>query len=701
TLNLLYLFVQKNSNNLGNFCEVCMNAFDLLHPALQHHIVNSLGWRKLRDFQERGIETILAGKHALILAPTAGGKTEAALFPLFSRMLSENWSGLSLLYVCPLKALLNNLQDRLERYASLIGRSAAARHGDTPESRRRRILADPPDCLLTTPESLEAMLISTRADNVRMFENVRAVVVDEIHAFAGDDRGWHLLSVLERLTRLSGREIQRVGLSATVGNPGRLLQWLSGHCDGEGALCSPGRKEAAPADVKLDFVGSLANAAVVISRMHRGEKRLVFCDSRGRVEQLAAFLRGHGVKTYVSHGSLGPDARQQAENAFSEGENCVIAATSALELGIDVGDLDRVIQIDAPSTVSSFLQRMGRTGRREGAGSNCLFLATSGHALIQSAALIDLWTSGFVEPAAPPPSPYHVFAQQLLGVILQKSGVGVHTWGEWIGRTPAFAGARDETLSKIIQHMRDAGILSMDQGILWFGDQGEKLYGYRNFMELCSVFTSPPLVVVKHGLGVIGSVDKITFAGGGAEQVLLLAGRGWRVKNVDLDKGVARVEPSGLKGRSRWLGAVPFLSDALCQKIKEVLSHDNPSETWSRRAADKMAELREDFQWIEKDATTMVHAGGERAWWTFSGKLVNATLAGMIQKILGVDASSDNLAVRMKKALTSEDIRALAAVGAPNFARENPPAALVDIVKHYKFHECLPREMIHEMARER
>ncbi len=655
----------------------------------------------MRGFQERGIETVLSGRHALILAPTAGGKTEAAVFPLFSRMLSENWTGMSLLYVCPLKALLNNLLVRLERYASLIGRRVEARHGDTPESKRRRILADPPDCLLTTPESLEAMLISTRTDNVRMFENVRAVVVDEIHAFAGDDRGWHLLSVLERLTRLSGREIQRIGLSATVGNPGRLLEWLAGHCEGESVLLAPRTQEAAGAEVTLDFVGSLENAAIVISRMHQGEKRLVFCDSRGRVEQLASFLRGHGVNTFVSHGSLGPDARRAAETAFSEGENCVIAATSALELGIDVGDLDRVIQIDAPATVSSFLQRLGRTGRREGAGRNGLFLATSAHALIQSAALIDLWASGFVEPVTPPPAPHHVFAQQLLGLLLQRSGVGVNTWREWIGRTPAFAAAPGKTLSKIVQHMLDAEILAMDQGILWFGNEGEKRYGYRNFMELCSVFTSPPLVEVKHGPGVIGYVDKITFAGGGANQVLLLGGRGWRVKEVNFDTGVARVEPSALKGRSRWLGAVPLLSGALCHKIKEVLSGDNRSDRWSRRAADKMEELRDEFQWIEADAATMVHADGEWAWWTFAGKLVNATLAEMIQTMLGMDAVSDNLTIRLKKPLTSKDIRALAAAGAADFVRRSPVAVLVETVAHYKFHECLPLEAIHEMSRER
>ena len=203
-----------------------MNPFDQLHPALQHHIVNSLGWRELRPFQEAAIAPLLAGQHQVILAPTAGGKTEAAFFPIMSRLLTSDWRGLSVLYICPIKALLNNLDMRLQRYCSLVGRRAALWHGDVGPSDRHRILRDPPDCLLTTPESLEAMLVSPRIDRRRLFADVRVVIIDEIHAFAGDDRGWHLLSVLERITRFAGRELQRIGLSATVGNPPGPLSFV-------------------------------------------------------------------------------------------------------------------------------------------------------------------------------------------------------------------------------------------------------------------------------------------------------------------------------------------------------------------------------------------------------------------------------------------------------------------------------------------
>ncbi|MGH7378194.1 MAG: DEAD/DEAH box helicase, partial [Thermoanaerobaculia bacterium] len=186
-----------------------MSGADLLHPAVQHHIVNSLGWRELRPVQEDCIAPVLDGENLLVLAPTAGGKTEAVFFPLISRTLVAPWAGLSTLYLSPLKALLNNVEERLARYYGLVGCRAAVWHGDIRTSGRKQLTADPPSCLLTTPESLEVMLVSPGIDHRSLFRALQAVVVDEVHAFAGDDRGWHLLSLLQRISRLAGRDLQR------------------------------------------------------------------------------------------------------------------------------------------------------------------------------------------------------------------------------------------------------------------------------------------------------------------------------------------------------------------------------------------------------------------------------------------------------------------------------------------------------------
>src|SRR6185312_5943991 len=278
-----------------------MAAFDRLYPALRHQVINALGFRSLRHVQKLAIEAAEDGSNLLILAPTAGGKTEAAFFPLISRALAEPWDGLAVLYVSPIRALLNNQQGRLERYYGLVGRRATVWHGDVPVATKRRLLAEPPDCLLTTPESLEGMLVSGSVRHDRLFASVRAVVVDEVHAFARDDRGWHLLALLQRIGRLAGRDLQRIGLSATVGNEEELLGWLSAGSARSRRLIRPPAVPEPEPDVVLDYVGGLDNAAKVISLLHRGEKRLVFCDSRARVERLAADLRARGVATFVSH----------------------------------------------------------------------------------------------------------------------------------------------------------------------------------------------------------------------------------------------------------------------------------------------------------------------------------------------------------------------------------------------------------------
>jgi ATP-dependent Lhr-like helicase len=338
----------------------------------------------------------------------------------------------------------------------------------------------------------------------------------------------------------------------------------------------------------------------------------VFTDSRSRAEQLAARLRAGRVQTYVSHSSLSADQRKRAEQAFTEGSDCVIVATSTLELGIDVGDLDRVIQIDAPATVSSFLQRMGRTGRRTGALRNCLFLATSRSTLVRTAGLVKLWSSGYVEPIEPPPSPFHIFAQQIMALALQQGGIGRKTWREWIGRMPAFARMSDEETESIIAHMLCEGLLSDDEGLLWFGREGEAAFGRKNFMDLLSVFESPPLFIVRHGRTDLGEVHESSFPiKTGNRPVLSLAGRSWVATHIDWVKRVAYVEPTEQVGRSRWLGPGQPLSFRYCQAIKEVLISDENFAHYSRRAADEMSDAREEFAFLSEDATTALISQSE------------------------------------------------------------------------------------------
>jgi len=664
-----------------------------LHPSLLHHVADSLGWQSLHPLQAEAVDPIIDGRDALLIAPTAGGKTEAALFPLLTTMAAGAWSGLAVLYVCPLRALLNNLEPRVASYCSVLGRRAAIWHGDVGAAERRRILLDPPDVLLTTPESLEAMLISTRVDPRELFASVHTVVVDEVHAFAGDDRGWHLLAVLERLTRLAGRPLQRLGLSATVGNPAELLGWLQGsNADARpGTLVAPPGPPPATADVALDYVGSIDNAATVIAALHRGEKRLVFCDSRRQVEELGAALRDREIQTHLSHSSLSGEERRRAEHAFAESSDCVIVATSTLELGVDVGDLDRVIQLDAPSTVAGFLQRLGRTGRRPGTTRNCLFLTTRPDTLLLAAGLLELWSQGWVEPVVPPPSPHHILAQQLLALVLQERRVGDRQWRSWWRGLPLLL---DQRADAILGHLQASGFLDVDDGMLFVGPEAERTFGRRNFLELTSVFTSEPAFAVRHGLAEVGTVHPLALVGRvPGPRVLLLAGRNWMVTYIDWKRRRCFVEPTGTPGRIRWQSAPFALRFQICRAMREVVLGSTPSVQLTRRAESALVEARTELAPVADSDGTLVarDPAGDLRWWTWAGAGANATLHATLLDVVDPLQRVDNVALRLRRDLTVPVLRT-----AVTAAQDGPlavPAINDEALPGLKFSTALPRSI--------
>ena len=677
------------------------SALDRLHPVVVHHIVNTLGWRSLRALQDQAAGPVLDGADALLLAPTAGGKTEAAIFPLLTAMDTQGWSGISVIYVCPLKALLNNLLPRLETYAGWLGRRVALWHGDVTASARQRILREPPDVLLTTPESLEAMLISLKVEHGRLFTDLRAIVVDEVHAFAGDDRGWHLLAVLERLTRVAGRPIQRIGLSATVGNPADLLDWLqgSGKEDRSAVVVSPDLAVAAPAvlggaapppgDIELDYVGSVSNAATVIASLHRGEKRLVFCDSRQLVEEIGAALRERGVTTFLSHASLPLDERRRAEQAFAEARDCVIVATSTLELGIDVGDLDRVIQVNDPPSVAAFLQRTGRTGRRPGSSRNCLFLALGTGPLLWAAGLLHLWGQGYVEPVVAPPEPRHIVAQQLLALCLQEHRIGSRLWVEaWNGLVPF-----DRSAEPILRHLIKQGFIDQDGELLFIGPTAEQRFGYRHFMGMTAVFTAPPQFTVLAGRQEVGRTDPMLLTEKtDGPRLLLLGGRSWRVTWTDWKRRRCYVEPVPGGGKARWLTpGVSGASFALARAAREVLLGADPPVALTQRAKRTLADVRgEHVPTVHPGGSVIVRTGTDVRWWTWAGYRANATLAATLSGLTDDVQRFDDASIRMRADLTHEMWKAGTADAAERLCLpEVDQRALAGL----KFNEALPERL--------
>lgn len=665
-----------------------MSQFEQLHPAVQYHVVNSLGWSTLRPTQLAAIEPIHAGAHCLLLAPTAGGKTEAAAIPILSRMLREEWPAASVLYICPIKALLNNLEQRLTHYAGLVGRRVEVWHGDISQSRKQRALKDAPDILLTTPESVEAMLISTRVNKQAWFGNLQAVIVDELHAFAADDRGWHLRSVLYRLDQYLNRPLQRIGLSATVSNPAELLSWLAptGHREVVGSA-----SVSTNADVTIDHVGSLENAATVIARLHRGQKRLVFCDSRSSAEQLSSMLRAHEIRTFLSHASLSASERRQAETAFGEEKDCVIVATSTLELGIDVGDLDKVVQIDAPSTVSSFLQRMGRTGRRSDSRRNCLFLTTNDNAFLLALGIARRWSDAWVEAAVPPAKPWPIVAQQAMTATLERGQLATRDLIAVLAG--CFPELQLDKADQLVEHMVQTDYLARSEGVLSVGPRLEREFGRGHYRDLLASFSGSMLLTGKHGNTEVGYIDPTVLTGEQDNRLILLAGRSWRVTGVEWSKRIVWLEPVKEGGKARWMGGARSLSREVCQGIRAVLAEGAPTlVTLSQRSKLALQFLRDDLS--ISPGTHFISSRADDSiirTWTFAGTRKNRTLAR--------NASTSASKVKFDALSVQAPLAQLEpASGSVLDLTEDELGSFAEAIK---FSACLPRTLLAETVKAR
>jgi ATP-dependent Lhr-like helicase len=406
-------------------------------------------------------------------------------------------------------------------------------------------------------------------------------------------------------------------------------------------------------------------------------------------------LRGLGVSTYVSHSCLSLDERRSAEEAFSQGSDCVIVATSTLELGIDVGDLDRVIQIDAPFTVASFLQRIGRTGRRAGSSRNCLFLATKEDAFLRSIALLELWKTGFVEPIQPPARPTHIYAQQVMALTLQEKGIIAQDIEGWIGKMPGFLKIPDKELSSVVEYMKVNGTLHSDSGVLGIGSAGERAFGKKNFMELFSVFTSPPMVKVFHGKQELGEVHQITFAvKEDGPSLLTLGGRSWKTKYIDWPRKIAYVEPTDMKGRSQWLSAAQPMHYEMCQSIAAVLMEGFSNDFLSSRSTELLGQIQEEYYWLESNKTMLlIDDDGNAIWWTFAGKLFNAAIADSLASEADKLATG-NMAISFHHVYETDNlIKKIKSILAGN-ASDIVLTLEEDFIQELKFSECLKQSEI-------
>lgn len=666
-----------------------MNAFARYPPALQEAIVARLGWSELRPVQELASQAILDGHNALVLAPTAGGKTEAAMFPALAQLIEQPPSAVGMLYIAPIKALLNNQAERLGMYTEMVGLERFLWHGDVSPARKRAFCSQPAALLMTTPESLEVMLISPRVPTARLFADLRLVVVDEIHALAGSDRGAHLMAVLQRLGRLSRHDVQRVGLSATVGNAADILNWLQGSSQRPRSIIDPPRPPSAR-EIRVLLTPNGPSMGAQACSLVQGQKSLLFCQSRALSEEVAQRLRGQGSDVFVHHSSVSLAERQAAEERFHRGRDAVIVCTSTLELGIDVGDLDRVLQVNAPSTVSSFLQRMGRTGRRPGQRANTTFLCEDGVTVLQAAALVELARRGWVEKVAVQRRCWPVLVHQLLALTLQYGAIGAERCWEELAGVPDFSGIALGEFEELVEHMVGEEYLFRSAGLLSMGDEAERVFGRRNFMEMYSVFSTPQLYQVMDGNGKhVGSLEQ-NFVDKLVEGVscFLLGGRAWVVDQVCHSQRELRAHRAPAGRKPEWGSMLPhFLSFEVCQEMAAILRDDRPLPYLDGAL---LEELRRETALGE----VLV---------TFAGGAVNQTLKMGLLVLKGWSSRADNFRVRLEDSVDACELgEALRVLAEETFwqAPETRERLLANLPEYRlsKFQRALPRRFAMEMV---
>ncbi len=684
-----------------------VTTFSRFPPRLQEAIVSRLGWSSLRPVQEQAGAALLDGDNAVILAPTAGGKTEASIFPTLAMLLDQPADTVGALYIAPIKALLNNQEDRLGTYTQMVGLRRFVWHGDASASEKKKFLREPCELLMTTPESLEVMLISSTVPAAKLFRNLRIVIVDEVHAFAGTDRGAHFMSVLERLAQYTENDIQRAGLSATVGNPDEILKWIQGSSKRKGQIVDP-PKIPVPRQLAVSLCPSTAAIAAAASIEAEGKKSLFFCESRSLAEAVAQRMRTRKTEVFVHHSSVSKEERAAAEHGFHEGSNVCITCTSTLELGIDVGDLDKVFQANAPSSVSSFLQRMGRTGRREGAVANTSFFVEEMEAGLQAIALIELAKSGWVESLPVLSRCWPVMVHQLLAMTLQLGVITANDAWQHLSKIKDLSGISRPEFDELIEHMLNEGFLHETGGQLAMGDKTEKVYGRKNFMELYAVFSSPVrynvLTAQKQDIGTLeqnfvdGLVDNVT--------AFLLGGRAWVSEYVNHSDKTVRVSPAPGGKRPSWGGYIPQqLSFELCQQIREILTADTEYPYINESLAVALQDWRQELgSSLQRSPLAIVFEDGRAHAWTFAGGRINQTLRYVFEYVGGFKVKSDNFQIRIEgdKLTHQAIIKIIDQMKSPSFwvdrAIWGPIVGGLPEYRLSKFQRALPAHFSDEMV---
>lgn len=593
-----------------------------LAPFIQEYIY-AQGWSSLRPIQAEACRVLFdTDQHLLIAAGTASGKTEAAFLPALT-LLHENPSrSVGAIYISPIKALINDQFDRLTDLLQFADLPVWAWHGDVSQSRKKKLLANPRGILQITPESLESLLINKSSDIDRIFGDLRFVIIDEVHAFIGSDRGCQILCQLSRLAKLTGNQPRRIGLSATLGDYSLAEAWL--RADTSPSVTTP-KIEGAARKIQLSIEHFYDPGLVVrakgdtrdrvfnpyhlyLFQQTEGRKSLIFANGRTATEEAIAALReiaqakGAPDIYHVHHGSISAALRETAEEAMRDGEKlAVTAATVTFEMGIDLGHLDRVLQLEAPASVASFLQRLGRSGRR-GDTAEMRFVCAEDKPtgeeilpeqipwqLLQAIAIIQLYIEEkWIEPAREMQYPFSLLYHQTMSTLAALGELSPSAIAQNVLKLPPFQSVTQDDFRLFLRHLIDIDHLEQTPtGGLIIGITAEKII---NNFKFYAIFPDTEEYLVKHDGKAVGSIIVPPLEG----DRFSLAGKTWEVIEVNAKKKTIVVIPSTKSvTSSSWRGSMGEIHTRVLRRMRKVLQESTMYPYLQPGAKRRLQEARE------------------------------------------------------------------------------------------------------------
>lgn len=629
-----------------------MDIFERYAPFIQDYIYNS-GWQSLRAVQNAAGDAIFnTDDNVLLTASTASGKTEASFFPILSLLYENPSTTVGILYIAPLKALINDQFERINGLCEEEGITVTRWHGDVSQSQKRRLLKKPSGILQITPESLESLMINKHMEIPSLFGDLRFIVIDEIHSLLRGDRGGQTFCLIERLCRLANCNPRRIGLSATIGNPKLAGEFLSAGSNRKTVIPKfEGGKEvwrlsmehffntppqADEGKVVEDNIVQIEEASDIapkgadpgvgyIFEHTKGKKCLVFTNSREECESVCQMLRQYCEanneedRFLIHHGNLSASYRESAEEDMKDDESMIsVCATATLELGIDIGKLESAFQIDAPFTVSGFLQRLGRTGRRNTPSEMC-FVMREDHPepramfpdlmpwyLIQGIAIVQLYIEErFVEPPKTDKLPFSLLYHQTMSTL---ASCGEMTPAELTSRIlplSVFRLVSQDDFRDLLRHLINIDHINRtENGGLIVGITGERIV---NNYKFYAVFQENIEYKVHSGSEELGTIVKPPPVG----DKIAIAGRVWVVEEVDHNR--KELYCSLVKGNiPAYFGDVAGdINTRILERMYQVLNEDRSYPYLLSHAVARLDDARNTFRKSMMANKALINLGGK------------------------------------------------------------------------------------------